>query len=49
VHDFKLAEAKANGVNLTKQVIGAAQFQQSFNVQSGKGKKEAVVFGSRII
>ncbi len=49
VHDVKLAEAKARGESVSKEVIGTASILQTFNVTSTKGKKEATVFGSRIM
>jgi len=49
VHDVKLAEAKARGESKSKEVIGTASILQTFNVTSTKGKKEATVFGSRIM
>jgi translation initiation factor IF-2 len=39
-HDMKLAEAKAEGKNVEKQVLGSASVLQTFNVQTGKGKKD---------
>lgn len=47
-HDVKLAEAKARGETVTKEIIGSAAILQTFNVTSTRGKKEATVFGSRI-
>lgn len=49
VHDVKLAETKARGESVSKEVIGTASILQTFNVTSTKGKKEATVFGSRIM
>ncbi len=49
VHDVKLADAKARGETLSKEIIGTAQILQTFNVTSTRGKKEATVFGSRIM
>ncbi len=49
VHDIKLAEAKASGHNFSKEVIGTASILQTFNVTSTRGKKEATVFGSKVM
>ena len=45
---MKLEEAKARGDTLSKEVQGEAEIQQTFNVTSTRGKKEATVFGCRI-
>ena len=34
---------------MLKEVLGKASILQTFNVTSTRGKKEAVVFGSRIV
>lgn len=49
VHDIKLAEAKARGETKTKEILGTGSILQTFNVTSTRGKKEATVFGSRIM
>lgn len=49
VHDVKLSEAKARGETVSKEIAGTAQILQTFNVTSTRGKKEATVFGSRVI
>ena len=49
VHDVKLSEAKARGETVNKEIVGTAQILQTFNVTSTRGKKEATVFGSKVV